>query len=306
MVSAQQANAIARTGREDAGFDHINRILYSSRSWRNEFAAFKPAKRYLRRRSQSRERLNAWDRNFHDQPGIVYAAERSGFCRRICLGPRGLCVLGRRWRDITARYGTLGSSTVDDGMQHWRAGLKSMGPAKARSMDRKPGAGRRRLARRSHCGLAASQYRCCSIQRRIGVTVALYASYMLFRPSLQYFQPMHQGRNALVGFGGGLIGGLTAMPGALPTIWCDLHGVPKNHQRGLVQPFIAAMQVFALTIMLVRNDLSSKVFVDLALSIPALVAGSMLGIFAFRNASESTFRRIILTVLLFSGVLLAV
>ena len=139
-----------------------------------------------------------------------------------------------------------------------------------------------------------------------GVTVALYASYMLFRPSLQYFQPMHQGRNALVGFGGGLIGGLTAMPGALPTIWCDLHGVPKNHQRGLVQPFIAAMQVFALTIMLVRNDLSSKVFVDLALSIPALVAGSTLGILAFRNASESTFRRIILTVLLFSGVLLAV
>jgi uncharacterized protein len=73
-----------------------------------------------------------------------------------------------------------------------------------------------------------------------GVAVAVYAAYMLFRPSLQYLQPMHQGRNALVGFGGGLIGGLTAMPGALPTIWCDLHGVPKNQQRGLVQPFIAA------------------------------------------------------------------
>ena len=139
-----------------------------------------------------------------------------------------------------------------------------------------------------------------------GLAVALYAGYMLFRPRLQYFQPMRQDRNALVGFGGGLIGGLTAMPGALPTIWCDLHGVPKNQQRGLVQPFIAAMQVFALVIMLARNDLSSKVFIDLALSIPALLAGSVLGILAFRNANESTFRRIILTVLLFSGVLLVV
>jgi len=139
-----------------------------------------------------------------------------------------------------------------------------------------------------------------------GSAIVLYAGYMLFRPSLQYLQPMHRGRNALVGFGGGLIGGLTAMPGALPTIWCDLHGVPKNQQRGLVQPFIAAMQVFALALMLARNDLSSKVFVDLALSIPALLAGSMLGILAFRNINESTFRRVILIVLLISGVLLVV
>jgi uncharacterized membrane protein YfcA len=61
-----------------------------------------------------------------------------------------------------------------------------------------------------------------------------------------------------------------------------------------------------LTLMLARNDLSSKVLIDLALSIPALLAGSVLGILAFRNANESTFRRIILTVLLVSGVLLVV
>jgi uncharacterized membrane protein YfcA len=76
-----------------------------------------------------------------------------------------------------------------------------------------------------------------------GAIVALYAGYMLCRPSLTYLQ-MNQSRHALVGFGGGLIGGLTAMPGAIPTIWCDMHGVPKAQQRGLVQPFIAAMQIF--------------------------------------------------------------
>ena len=139
-----------------------------------------------------------------------------------------------------------------------------------------------------------------------GLAVAIYAGYMLFRPSLSYLQQMNRKRNALVGFGGGLIGGLTAMPGALPTIWCDMHGVPKNEQRALVQPFIAAMQLFALALMLMRHDLSSKVLVDLVLSIPALLAGSALGIFAFRNVNEATFRRIILIVLLLSGVLLVV
>ncbi len=139
-----------------------------------------------------------------------------------------------------------------------------------------------------------------------GLAVALYAGYMLFRPGLTGLRLMNHGRNALVGFGGGLVGGLTAMPGALPTIWCDMHGVPKNKQRGLVQPFIAAMQIFALGLLLAHHDLSSKVLFDLLESLPALVTGSVLGILAFRYASEQVFRRIILTILMASGLLLVV
>jgi uncharacterized protein len=139
-----------------------------------------------------------------------------------------------------------------------------------------------------------------------GVTVAFYAGYMLFRPSVTSLRLMNHGRNALVGFGGGLVGGLTAMPGALPTIWCDMHGVPKNQQRGLVQPFIAAMQIAALALLLVHHDLPPKMFSDLLLSVPALVAGSVLGILAFRYASEQVFRRIILAILMVSGLLLVV
>jgi uncharacterized membrane protein YfcA len=110
---------------------------------------------------------------------------------------------------------------------------------------------------------------------------------------------------ALIGFGGGLIGGLTAMPGAIPTIWCDMRGMPKSDQRGLVQPFIAIMQLFALALLLQRHSLSSKVVIDLAISLPALFAGSMLGIVAFRNINEIGFRRTILVLLLFSGASLA-
>lgn len=139
-----------------------------------------------------------------------------------------------------------------------------------------------------------------------GLLVAIYAGYMLFRPGMRTIADARHSLRALVGFGGGLIGGLTAMPGALPTIWCDLHGMPKDEQRALVQPFIAAMQIFALGLMLMQRDLSSRVFVDFVLSIPALLAGTGLGLLAFRHVNDVVFRRVILTVLLVSGILLLV
>jgi uncharacterized membrane protein YfcA len=85
-----------------------------------------------------------------------------------------------------------------------------------------------------------------------------------------------------------------------------MHGVPKNQQRGLVQPFIAVMQISALALMLARQELSFRILIDLASSIPALLAGSALGIFAFRHVSELIFRRIVLIILLLSGIALVV
>ena len=65
------------------------------------------------------------------------------------------------------------------------------------------------------------------------------------------------------------------------------------------------MQVLALALLLGRQSLSSRLVIDLAISLPALFAGSLLGIVAFRNINEVGFRRTILVLLLISGALLA-
>ena len=135
-----------------------------------------------------------------------------------------------------------------------------------------------------------------------GIAIALYATYMLCRPTLTNLRQMHSSaRNVLSGFGGGLIGGLTAMPGALPTIWYDMHGLSKNQQRGLVQPFIAAMQILALALLFSRHNISPHVLVDMAISVPALAAGTALGIGLFNRVDQLAFRRIVLIILLLSG-----
>ena len=146
-----------------------------------------------------------------------------------------------------------------------------------------------------------------SLQMAFGGLITAYAAYSLFRPTLRQTPTVnHQGRNILVGFGGGLIGGLTAMPGALPTIWCDIQGMPKDQQRGLVQPFIAAMQASALILLLSRHELPPNILIDLAVSLPPLAAGTALGVLMFRRINEAAFRRIILIMLLVSGLSLVV
>ena len=56
---------------------------------------------------------------------------------------------------------------------------------------------------------------------------------------------------------------------------------------------------------LATNLLLSVAVIDLAISLPALFAGSVLGIVAFRNIDEVGFRRTILVLLLISGASLA-
>jgi uncharacterized protein len=140
-----------------------------------------------------------------------------------------------------------------------------------------------------------------------GAFLALYSTYMLFRPAAAYLSEIgHWLYDAAVGFAGGLVGGLTAMPGAVPTMWCDLQGISKDAQRGLVQPFIAVMQLFALGLMLWRHALPAHLLIDTAVSLPALAAGTAAGLAMFGRISDAWFRRAILAVLFIAGVALAI
>jgi len=141
-----------------------------------------------------------------------------------------------------------------------------------------------------------------------GCLLAAYSAYMLFRPAMARLPQTDTRRlpHAALGFAGGLLGGLTAMPGAPLTIWCDLKGMPKEQQRGLIQPFIVTMQVVALGMMLARHSLSTQVLVDAAYSLPALFAGSAAGIAMFGWANDALFRRATLGILFVAGFALVV
>jgi len=136
-----------------------------------------------------------------------------------------------------------------------------------------------------------------------GIFLVAYAAYMLSRRTVaRESGAPRRLRRVMVGFGGGLIGGLTAMPGAMMVIWCDLRGLPKDEQRALSQPYVLAMQVIALTLMIAQSTIEAHTLVSLTYSLPALFAGAALGVLMFRRINDAYFRSAVLGLLLFGGV----
>jgi len=135
-----------------------------------------------------------------------------------------------------------------------------------------------------------------------GAFLAVYATYLLVRTpaaALSFSGPWSQG---VVGTLGGAVGVLTAMPGAVPSIWCEMRGYSKEQQRGIVQPFIIGMQIFAL-ILFARSPigLPDTFLANLLTALPPLLLGTYLGALAFQRVDGQIFRKAILLLLILSG-----
>ena len=136
-----------------------------------------------------------------------------------------------------------------------------------------------------------------------GVFLVCYSTYMLLRPRLMI---SGGGRYAEIaaGFAGGITGGATGFPGAVPTIWCNMRGLSKDEQRGIVQPFILLMQIATLIYFSKIGILASSTWTSYFWCAPVVVLGTWLGLQLFKRIDDGKFRRLVLLFLLVSGMTL--
>ena len=138
----------------------------------------------------------------------------------------------------------------------------------------------------------------------IGLLVTLYALIMLVRPSgrLRVQNPLLDG---LIGFLGGITGGLAAFPSAFVTVWCGLKGWTKKRQCALYQPFILIAQIAALLLLQAMTASSGNpltVGLDSLTYIPATLLGTVLGLAFFRRMNDRQFQIAVNVLLIVSGV----
>ena len=139
----------------------------------------------------------------------------------------------------------------------------------------------------------------------MGVLLILYSLYGLLRPALGPVQaslPADLG----VGVANGLIGGLTGLGGVAITIWCQLRGEPKDVQRATFQPVMFMTFVMTAVSLAVAGAYTAETMKLYVLALPALVLGIWCGIKLYGKLDDAAFRRVILILLLASGISLVV
>jgi uncharacterized membrane protein YfcA len=92
--------------------------------------------------------------------------------------------------------------------------------------------------------------------------------------------------------------------GILTTIWCGLRGWPKDEQRAIFQPIGVAIFAMSGLWLGINGAVSTDTVWFFGIGLPALLAGTWLGLKLYGHLDEAGFRKLVLVLLLVSGMAL--
>jgi uncharacterized membrane protein YfcA len=139
-----------------------------------------------------------------------------------------------------------------------------------------------------------------------GLLLIAFGLYNLLRPKMPSLKNVGQAGDAGIGLLNGVLGGSTGLGGILPTLWCVLRGWPRDEHRSVSQP--TAVATFALSLLglggmgLITPE-TTRLFL---IGLPVLIAGTLLGWSLYGKLDEAAFRKVVLVLLLVSGLAIVV
>jgi len=140
----------------------------------------------------------------------------------------------------------------------------------------------------------------------VGVVLVLYSIYSLAKPALKPIQGGGVPADLCIGFFNGLLGGLTGLGGIIVTVWVQLRGWPKDVQRIVFQPVILAAQGMTAVSLAFAGAYTNETIKLYLYGLPALAAGIWIGLKLYGKLDDAAFRKVILWLLLVSGLSLVV
>ncbi|MGE0801113.1 MAG: TSUP family transporter [Lautropia sp.] len=146
-----------------------------------------------------------------------------------------------------------------------------------------------------------------AVRLAVGVLIIVYCALALrqrHQASVQLSPAAAPKVDALVGFVGGVVGGVSGLGPLIPGVWYGLRGFTKLQQRGLALAYGLFMQGGMTLWMLRGGSASAAAYTGVALAVPLLVLASWLGMRAFNRFSAQTFQLAVVCICLVGGVVL--
>ena len=139
------------------------------------------------------------------------------------------------------------------------------------------------------------------LREGVGAVLVLYSLYSLARPNLP-LPATNSVIDAIIGFLNGVLGGATGLAGIIVAVWCGLLAWPKDQQRAVFQPVAVAVFLMSAGWLGAEGAASWDVAWLFVIGLPALACGLWLGLRLYGRLDEQAFRKLILVLLLVSGV----
>jgi uncharacterized membrane protein YfcA len=140
----------------------------------------------------------------------------------------------------------------------------------------------------------------------LGAVLVIWCPLMLFARHLPRITAGGRAADGAAGLVGGVMGGIGGFTGVVPTLWCTLRGMEKDRQRSVIQNFNLATLAFAMATYIVTGTVTQAMLPMFAIVAPAMLIPTLIGTRIYIGLSEATFRKIVLSALIASGVALLV
>ena len=137
-----------------------------------------------------------------------------------------------------------------------------------------------------------------------GVLLLAFSGFMLLGRARPQMVWGGRAADGVVGFAGGILGGLAGLSGPLPTVWATLRGWSKDERRGVFQAFNLAVLSAAFVSHAVSGMLTAELGHLALVALPGTLIGAWLGAHAYRRLSDRRFHEVVLALLGISGLTL--
>jgi hypothetical protein len=108
--------------------------------------------------------------------------------------------------------------------------------------------------------------------------------------------------DAMIGFAGGILGGVAGLSGPLPTLWASVRGWGKDERRGIFQIYNWTILSAALGLEAATGFITWEVVRTALFALPGTLIGAWLGARAYRALSDRNFHDVVLVLLFLSGI----